>query len=118
VSLPPYTPPSDQRASVAAALAPLVVLLAFVLIVTRLVDFDTGFAWCLGSAAWVGWELHDYQRAIDRYNAGYLQQHLAWRSSHSLHALVQADDAHPPTREFVQRFLSSGRVLRRDGPRW
>jgi len=113
--LPDYDPPSAQRASVAAGLAPLFVLLAFTLIVSRAIDPDTGFAVFLACIVWVGYEVHDFQQAIDRYNAGYVQAHLAWRSSTALQALVDRDDAHVPTREFVHRFVAAGRVLLRDG---
>jgi hypothetical protein len=59
--------------------------------------------------------MHDYQRRIDGFNAEYVARHLAWRSSATLAALVAAADTHPPTREFVRRFLDAGRVVRRDG---
>jgi hypothetical protein len=114
-TLPDYEPPCAQRAHVAAAGGPLLVLLAFTLVVTRLIDVDTAFAVLAACTVWVAWEMHDYQRRIDGFNADYVERHLAWRSSDSLERLVAAPDGHGPTREFVQRFLRAGRVLRRDG---
>jgi hypothetical protein len=113
--LPDYRAPCARRASVAAGLSPLLVLLGFTLIVVRLIDPDTGFAAFLACTVWVAYEMHAYQRAIDDYNATYVRAHLAWRSSDSLQAMIEADDADPATREFVQRFLRAGRALLRDG---
>jgi hypothetical protein len=115
MKLPDYDPPSDRRAGVAAGLAPLFVLLAFTLLVSRVIDPDTGFAVFLACTVWVAYEMHDHQRRIDAFNAEYVASHLAWRSSAALEALVAGAEVHAPTREFVQRFLSAGRVLLRDG---
>ena len=115
MKLPDYEPPSDQRAGVAAGLAPLFVLLAFTLLVSRVIEPDTGFAVFLACTVWVVYEMHDHQRSIDAFNAEYVASHLAWRSSATLEALVAGADAHAPTREFVRRFLSAGRVVLRDG---
>jgi len=114
--LPDYAPPSGQRAHVAAALGPLLVLLGFTLIITRLIEPDTGFALFAACTVWVAYEMHVYQRRIDAFNADYVARHLAWRSPASLQALVGAPDAHGPTREFVERFVQGGRVWRPDGP--
>ncbi len=115
--LPDYQPPNAQRAELAAGAAPLVVLLTFTLIVARLIEPDTGFAIFLTCTLWLGWEMHDYQRRIDAYNATYVRAHLAWRTSEALLALVGGADAHPRTRAFVEGFVAAGRVLRREGPR-
>jgi len=117
LKLPDYAPPNTQRALVAVALAPLIVLLAFTLIVTRLIDPDTGFAWFAACSIWVIYEMHDYQRTIDAYNARYVAAHLAWRSSPALRALLAIEGTSAPTRDFVRRFLDAGRVLLRDGQR-
>jgi hypothetical protein len=117
LKLPDYAPPNTQRALVAVALAPLIVLLAFTLIVTRLIDPDTGFAWFAACSIWVVYEMHDYQRIIDAYNAQYVTAHLSWRSSQALAALVAVEGTAAPTRDFVLRFIDAGRVLLRDGQR-
>lgn len=118
MQLPEYSPPHMQRTYLAVALAPLLVLLTFTLIVARLIDPDTGFAIFLACTIWIVHEMHDYQRTIDSYNAKYVNAHLVWRSSEALLAWVGTEGAHGPTREFVRRFVSAGRVLMRDGPRW
>ena len=111
--LPDYDPPSAQRAAVAAGLAPLLVLLAFTLIVTGLMQVDTGLAVFAACTVWVVYELHQYQGQIDTYNQRYVHAHLAWRSPAMLHSL--SDVAHPPTREFVHRFIAAEGILLRDG---
>ena len=62
MTLPRYSPPMTLSASVAAGLAPLAVLLAFVLIVTRVIDVDTGLAVFAACALWVAAEMHGYCR--------------------------------------------------------
>jgi hypothetical protein len=114
-TLPTYDPPSSQRAAVAAGVAPLVVLLTFVLIVSRAIDVDTGLAVFLASAVWVVFEMDGFQRAIDGYNEFFVESHLAWRSSDTLREWAGAATADPDTREFVQRFMDNQRVLLRDG---
>lgn len=114
-TLPTYNPPSSQRASVAAGVAPLLVLLTFVLIVSRAIDVDTGLAVFLACAVWVVVELDGFQRAIDSYNASFVESHLAWRSSDTLREWANLADADAGTRDFVQSFLDSERVLLRDG---
>lgn len=115
MQLPEYTPPSAQRAHVAVGFAPLFVLLAFTLLVSQLIDVDTCFAVFLTCTVWVVYEMHDYQRCIDAYNADYVASHLQWRSSETLRRLVGSDTSHPPTREFVHRFIAAGRRVLRDG---
>lgn len=115
MKLPDYTPPDARRANVAVGLSPLIVLIAFTLIVTRLIDVDTGLAIMAACTVWVVWEMHDYQRSIDAYNEQYVESHLLPRSSATLHSLVSTDPVHGPTRAFVMRFLAAGRVLLRDG---
>jgi len=116
MTLPRYAPPLTQRAVVAAGAAPLAVLLAFTLVVTRLIDADTGLAALAASALWVAAEMHAHQRRVDGYNADYVQRHLAWRSSATLHALADRTATDPATRDFVQRYVDAGRRLRPDGP--
>lgn len=114
--LPDYRPPSDQRASIAVGLAPLFVLIAFAAIVTRVIDADTGFAIFVACTLWVVYEMHDYQTTIDRYNQEYVEANLCWRTPATLESIANADATPPPTREFVQRFLSSGGEVLRDRP--
>lgn len=114
-NLPHYEPPSDQRASVAAGAAPILVLLTFTLIVTQLIDPDTGFAVFAALTTWVVWETHAYQKSIDGYNEAYVESHLAWRSTPTLTSFVEEERSHRPTRDFVSRFLQAGRELLRDG---
>lgn len=115
MKLPDYSPPEALRANIAVGASPLIVLVAFTLIVTRLIDVDTGLAIMGACTVWVVYEMHDYQRAIDRYNEDYVESHLAYRSSATLQTMVSTDPVHAPTRNFVMRFLAAGRVLLRDG---
>jgi hypothetical protein len=113
--LPDYAPPDAARASIAAGVAPLMVLLVFVLVVSRLMTIPAAFA-LLGTATlWVAWELHRFQRMMDAYNRRYTASHLAWRTSDALLALVDAEDAHQPTRRFVHAYVAAGRRTLRDG---
>ena len=114
-SLPDYNPPDTQRADLAMALAPMFVLLGFVLIVTRLIDPDTGLAGFLACTVWVVHEMSVYQRLIGGYNADYVASHLSWRSVDTLEALAAGGSTSPATREFLLRFVSAGRTLLRDG---
>ncbi len=115
--LPAYAPPSPQRAAVAASGAPIVVLAAFVGVVTRLMQADTAFAACLAATLWVCWEMHQYQRAVDGYNAAFVRHHLRGRAPEALAAWAQAEGTPESTRAFVHDYLASGCRLRRDGPR-
>ena len=115
MTLPDYCPPESPRTCLAVALAPLLVLLAFTAVVTRLIDPDTGLATLAACGIWVAHEMHDFQKTIDGYNAGYVQRHLAWRSAASLQALAQAPQLPSATRDFVQRYLDVGGLLLRDG---
>ncbi len=115
IKLPAYDPPNAQYACVAVGLSPLLVLLAFTLIVSRVIDPDTGFAVFGACTIWVVVEMRNYQRSIDDYNAQYAARHLSWRSSESLEALLEEVAAQSPTRVFVERFLLAGRVVLRDG---
>jgi hypothetical protein len=99
----------------AAAVAPLLVLLTFTLIVIGAIQADTGFAAFASSTVWVVYEMHDFQKHIDVYNQGYVDAHLVWRPSASLHESIAHPTLHPATREFVSRFLAAERVLLRDG---
>ena len=116
MTLPRYSPPMTLSASLAAGLAPLAVLLAFVLIVTRVIDVDTGLAVFAACALWVAAEMQGYQRTLDAYNAGYVAQHLAWRGSDTLAALAAHERTDPATRDFVQGYVIEGRRLRPDRP--
>lgn len=115
LQLPDYSPPSAQRASVAVGFAPLIVLVSFTLLVSRLIDADTAFATFLACTIWVTHEMNDFQRHIDAYNASYVRRHLEWRSTEALQALALRDDTSAATREFVMRFIGSGRVVLLDG---
>lgn len=118
ISLPAYRPPDMQRANLAAGLAPLLVLLTFTLLVSRVIDADTGFAIFFASTVWIFHEMRVYQKTIDGYNARYVADHLEWRSTAALQTMVAGDtDTDGPTREFVQRFIDAGRQLLQDGTR-
>lgn len=116
MNLPAYEPPNAQRASLAAGTAPLFVLLIFTLIVTRLIDAETGFAAFVACTVWLVHEMHEYQKTIDGYNEEYVSRHLSWRTSETIESMLSTEPARSPTREFVQRFLRAGRVVERDGP--
>jgi hypothetical protein len=115
MSLPPYDPPSSQRASVAAGLAPLILLVGFTLVIVQWMDADTWFAHFTACCVWVVHEASAFQRAIDRYNHDYVERHLARRSNGMLRDLVDARGVDPATREFVLDFVAAGRRQRRDG---
>ena len=116
MTLPRYTPPMTLSATVAAGLAPLAVLLAFVLIVTRVIEADTGLAVFAACALWVAAEMHGYQRRLDGYNVSYVEQHLAWRGSDTLAALAAHERTDSATRDFVLGYVIEGRKLRPDRP--
>jgi hypothetical protein len=116
MNLPAYQPPDPSRAGVAAGLAPLLVLLGFVAVVLRWMDPDTGLAALLACALWVAYEMHEYQRGIDRYNADYVRCHLAWRSAATLESMAHAGQLPEPTRCFVRQYLASGCEWQRDRP--
>lgn len=113
--LPEYSPPSHQRASLAVGLAPLLVLLTFTAVVTRLMDLSTAMAVFAACTVWVVYEMHVYQAHVDGYNAEYVARHLAWRSSDSLRALAGDPALAEPTAAFVGRFVAAERVLLLDG---
>ncbi len=115
VTLPEYEPPHAQRAAVAVGLAPILVLLAFTLIVGGVIEVDTGFAVFAACTAWVVVEMHQYQKTIDGYNEDYVKRHLAWRSPVTLCELVRAETTPAATRDFVALFLDADRVLLCDG---
>ena len=104
--LPAYEPPLVQRACVAAALAPVVVLLVFTALVARLIDVETAMAWFGGSTVWVVHEMWDYQRHEDAYSAAYEARHLAGRSGDALRALLDVPGTTPATRSFVLQVLA------------
>jgi hypothetical protein len=116
MDLPDYQPPDDSRAGVAAGLAPLLVLWGFVAVVMRWMDPDTGLVALLACALWVAYEMHHYQRGIDRYNADYVRRHLAWRSTDTLEGLAHGGRLPEPTRAFVHQYLASGCEWQRDRP--
>lgn len=116
MTLPAYTPPQSQRTLLAVSLAPLLVLLAFTAVVTRLMDVDTALALLMACSIWVVHEMHVYQVAVDGYNADYVRHHLMCRSIGSLLALAGDERLSPPTREFVQSFVEAGRVLQPERP--
>ncbi|HTP74189.1 MAG TPA: hypothetical protein VML58_18405 [Burkholderiaceae bacterium] len=77
--LPVAEPPSDHRANLAVALAPIFVVVVFTLIVSGLIAFDTGVAIFLACTAWVIYEMLDYQRALDAYHQQCVQGDALWR---------------------------------------
>jgi len=113
--LPEYSPPNHQPALLAVGLAPLLVLLTFTGVVTRLMDLSTALAVFAACTVWVVHEMHVYQFGVDSYNADYVARHLAWRSSDSLLALAHTPGTPEPTAAFVGRFVAAERVLLRDG---
>lgn len=113
--LPDYEPPAARRATLAAGAAPLVVLVAFTLIVLRWLDPVAGVAWCGACTVWVVHEMSVFQRLLDAYNQGYARRHLEWRSNEALSALALAPGVTAATREFVQRFVQADRRVLRDG---
>jgi hypothetical protein len=113
--LPPYRPPNQQRAGLAAGLAPILVLLAFTVVVMRWMDPETGLAVFAACTVWVVHEMHSFQRSTDRYNAEFVQRHLAWRSCETLRLLAAEPATCERTRQFVSRFLDAKRQLLPDG---
>jgi hypothetical protein len=107
--LPAYEPPSDRRASVAVALAPVFVLVVFSLIVSGMIAFDTGVAIFLACTVWVVYEMLDYQRAVDAYHQQCMQGDPAWRSAEALDAPAQ--DAKPESDDFVRGIIGAGPAL-------
>lgn len=114
--LPDYDPPAPRRAVAACAGSPLIVLAVFVLLVIRWFDLELAAAWLLGATVWVAWEMHDYQRTLDAYNARYAREHLDGRPLPALRALADDVALGEATRDFVRRYLADGGQLRRDGP--
>lgn len=115
MTLPDYTPPASRRAALAAGAAPLLVLVAFTLIVVGAIQPDTGFAVFAACIVWVLHEMDAYQTGIDAFNAEYVQRHLSWRSTESLQSLLQAEGPSPETKAFVRRYVDAGRVVLNDG---
>jgi hypothetical protein len=70
-----YNPPHATRAAIAVAVAPVVALLAFTLIICDLIGVDLGFALFAGCTAWVVMEMHGYQKSIDSYDEEYARSH-------------------------------------------
>lgn len=60
----------SQRATVAVALAPVLVLLALTLVIGDLIEPYLGLCGVLLSVAWLVLEMHQYQRAIGQHEAG------------------------------------------------
>jgi hypothetical protein len=113
--LPPYSPPLQRRAGIAAAGAPLLVLLGFTGLVLKLLEPSTVLALFAACTVWVVHEMHGFQASTDRYNRHYAERHLRWRSSEALLALADAPGTPEPTRVFVTRFVHADRQLLRDG---
>lgn len=113
--LPPYSPPLQRRAGIAAALAPLLVLLGFTALVLKFIEPSTGLALFAACTVWVVHEMQGFQASTDRYNHQYAELHLRWRSSEALLALADAPGTPEPTRVFLTRFVQADRQLLRDG---
>lgn len=79
-----HEPPSDRRANLAAALAPLAALAAFALVALDVVSFDTAVIVFLACAAWVVYEMHRCQREIDEYTLRDVQSLPPWRDADAL----------------------------------
>jgi Flp pilus assembly protein TadB len=56
---------SSQRAAVAVALAPVLVLLSLTLVIGDLIGADVGFAAVAAAVVWLVYEMHQYQRHIE-----------------------------------------------------
>ena len=104
--LPAYEPPSDRRAGVAVALAPIFVVVVFTLIVSGLIAFDTGVAIFLACTVWVVYEMLDYQRAVDAYHQQCVQGDPAWRGAEALAQLSATDGS-----DFVRSLVDASRTL-------
>ena len=113
--LPDYQPPNAQRASLAVGVAPLLVLVTFTLLVSRVIEADTAFATFAACTIWVIYEMSAFQRLLDGYNRRYVSAHLEWRSSEALLAMIGDAGVHPATREFVHGFIEADRQFLRDG---
>jgi hypothetical protein len=70
-----YNPPHAKRAAIAVAVAPVLALLAFTLIICDLIGVDLGFALFAACTAWVVLEMHGYQKSIDSYHEEYARSH-------------------------------------------
>ncbi len=112
--LPAYEPPDHRRTALAVALAPIAVLLAFMGIAIGWVAVDIGLAVLLACTLWVAQEMHAYQRAVDAYNADYVQRHLRWRRHETVADLIDSPATDEPARASAARFLAADRVLRPD----
>jgi hypothetical protein len=101
--LPEYEPPNVQRACVAAGVSPLLVLLVFTALVSRLIDVETAMAWFAGCTAWVVYEMWEYQRQEDAYNADYEVRYLRREPTEVLESWARREDLAPPTRTFLRQ---------------
>ena len=63
--LAPTAAPNPQRAAIAVALAPVLVLLAFTLVIAGVIEAATAFATFAACTAWLVHELHRYQQQMD-----------------------------------------------------
>ena len=113
--LPLYDPPNQGRATLAASLAPALVLLTFAAVLVKWIDLDLGFAVFAACTAWVAYEMHVYQTTIDAYNEDYVSLHLAWRSAEALNAMLDSPRTARGTRVFVDRFLQAQNEMLHSG---
>lgn len=58
-------PPQARRAALAVAVAPVLSLLAFTLIICDVIAVDLGFTLFAACVAWLVLELHRYQKTMD-----------------------------------------------------
>lgn len=70
--------PSDRRASLALRLAPVLTVLAFVMVGVDLLLFDAAVAISLAAAVWAVYELHHHQRALDEHQLQAVQDPTLW----------------------------------------
>jgi hypothetical protein len=113
--LAPYAPPNQNRAALAATVAPALVLLTFAAVLFKWIDLDQGFAVFAACTAWVAYEMHVYQTTIDTYNEDYVSLHLAWRSAEALNAMLDSPCTAKGTRVFVDRFLQAQSEMLHNG---
>ncbi|MEN9891872.1 MAG: hypothetical protein RLY78_2167 [Pseudomonadota bacterium] len=102
---PEYQPPHLRPATMAAGAAPLLVLLAFVLLIGRWVEPDTALVSLAGLVLWVAVELHRYERGLRDYDRRYAARHLDGQPEPRLQAWARAPELDVATREVVQRYL-------------
>ncbi len=107
LTVPEYAPPHARGAALAVGLAPILVLLAFTLVVGGLIEVDIGFAVFAACTAWIVVEMHQYQKSIDDYDDDYVGCYLAGRSPAAPLDWSETESTPTPTRDFVASLLEA-----------